>query len=101
MKDDFGINDIQDLSLLENNDADQILGNNSQVFMTKKKILLVCAYLQKGGTLDQSTTMANIIAKVKAPSATVPPQDQTQAPTNNVALRASINRLIWRQLTIQ
>ena len=59
--------------------------------MKKKKILLVCAYLQKGETLDQITTMANIIANVKAPSATISPQDHTQAPTNNVASSSSSN----------
>ena len=80
MKDDYIINDTQDLSLLEEKDADAIIGNDPQVFM-KKKILLVCAYLQKGETSEQSTTMTDIIAKVKAVPASVPPQAQTQATT--------------------
>eukprot|EP00957_Ditylum_brightwellii_P087806 6687064-Ditylum_brightwellii.AAC.1 len=60
LRDDYPINTLQDLLLLDKADVDSILGADKDTFVMKRKLTMVADFIQKGGSLMGSTTIQTI-----------------------------------------
>lgn len=61
MKNDYGIENIEDLAALEKEDFNEVLGTDKSTFLLRKKITLAAKYLRMGGSITSSTIMGDII----------------------------------------
>eukprot|EP00957_Ditylum_brightwellii_P110828 8452972-Ditylum_brightwellii.AAC.1 len=48
LKDNYLITSLQDLALLKKDDVELLLGNDSDTFLTRRKLYMVATFLRKG-----------------------------------------------------
>lgn len=61
MKDIFKLTNVQDMIHLNTSDFERMIGNGDEHFLKVKKLCTIAEYLKKGGTMNSTTTMTNIM----------------------------------------
>eukprot|EP00957_Ditylum_brightwellii_P019832 1496387-Ditylum_brightwellii.AAC.1 len=61
LKDDYLINTLQDLALLDKANIGSILGTYKDTFFMRRKLTMVADFIWKGGSLTRSTTIQTIM----------------------------------------
>ncbi len=65
-KDDYGIDQIDDLALLDKADIDTILGTDNSTFLKRRKLFAIVQFVQRGGSILSTTTMTDVNAGIYA-----------------------------------
>ena len=61
LKEAYKVTNLQELSMLDRDDINDILGTAAESFMQRKKLTAVATFLSKGGVLDSSTSMTDVM----------------------------------------